>query len=56
MKVYVDKLPESIELCPFANQSNKKCSMTNDKCCLEKGAKCDHLITLEFGFDDEGGK
>lgn len=50
IKVYVTEKPKTSNECPFF--VNKKCNMTKDKCCLDSKMECEHLITLEFGFEE----
>lgn len=53
VQVYVSEMPETADKCPFYGRSNKKCSITNEKCCMEKKIECKHLITLRFGFAED---
>lgn len=50
IKVYVTEKPKTSAECPFF--MNKKCNMTKDKCCLDSKMECEHLVALEFGFEE----
>lgn len=52
LKVYVTEQPNVADNCPFYGKTNKKCNISNDKCCLAEQPNCEHLITLNFGFEE----
>ena len=52
-RIYVDSIPKTAEECPFFSKNNKKCNITNDKCCTHKDIPCEHLAVLTFGFAEE---
>lgn len=52
LKVYVTEMPEKADDCPFFMDTNKKCNICNDKCCLNRDTECVHLLTLNFSFDE----
>lgn len=52
IRVYVDSMPKVCDECPFYGISNKKCRITDDKCCInKKHNECEHLCT--FWISDE---
>ena len=54
IQVYVTEMPKEETECPFFNKSNKKCHITDGKCCLITNPECEHLLTLKFfGENDD---
>lgn len=53
IQVYVTEMPNKGEECPFYMENNKKCNICHDKCCLEKGEGCKHLLTMVWDLAPE---
>lgn len=53
MRIFVDELPKTHNDCPFYNQNNKKCSISNKKCDMSEDKVCDNLATLQFDIIGE---
>lgn len=51
VQVYVTKMPEVNNECPFFNGST--CNITQKDCCLPEKASCEHLATFFIEVRDE---